>query len=50
MLDKYILILLANGIDIENVHNEESFNGTRLFFHDFDPHLLKLSYQRLKQI
>lgn len=50
MLDKYILILLANGIDIEKLQEEEVANGRRLFLHDFNSKLLSISYNRLAQI
>ncbi|MDD5376970.1 MAG: helicase-related protein [Candidatus Gracilibacteria bacterium] len=50
MLDKYILILLANGIDITKLQEEESGKGQQLFFHNFDKKLLEISYRRLAQI
>lgn len=50
MLDKYILILLANGTDIIKLHEEESNKGRRLFLHDFNKKLLDISYYRLTQI
>jgi ATP-dependent helicase HrpA len=50
MLDKYILILLVNGIDIVKLQEEESSNGRRLFFHNFNKRLLDISYYRLIQI
>lgn len=50
MLDRYILILLANGIDIEKLHEEELLNDRQLFFHEFNPKLLNISYRRLAQI
>lgn len=50
MLDNYILILLANGIDIVKCKNTEARGWRKLFFHDFDQKLLDISYYRLKQI
>ncbi len=50
MLDKYILILLANNIDIVKLYEEEALNDRQLFFHGFNKKLLDISYYRLTQI
>lgn len=50
MLDRYILQLLANGMDIVDLENEARAKGERLFFHDFDETLLKISLHRLHRI
>lgn len=50
MLDRYILALLATGVDIRQKNKEEKLQGRRLFIHDLNPTLLNLSYQRLYEI
>lgn len=47
MLDRYILILLANKIDITLRYDEATRDRNRLFFHDFNKDLLDISYERL---
>ena len=51
MLDRYILILLSQGIHLESLLEQERQNQLdhdQLFFHKVNPELFKISLQRLK--
>lgn len=50
MLEKYLLILLAHGMDIVAMAEEASQRGEQLFFHEFDKRLLGISLHRLRKI
>jgi hypothetical protein len=50
MLDRYILMLLAEGKDLREMDRVAIERGEKLFFHGFDKKLLTISYSRLRYI
>lgn len=50
MLDQHILMLLAEGYDMRTIIDEAKSRGESPFYHRFDVWLLRISYERLKQI
>jgi HrpA-like RNA helicase len=50
MIDRYILIMLAQGFDIRQENKKAKLKGERLFIHEIPADLLDISYERLFQI
>lgn len=50
MLDQHILMLLAEGYDMRDIIEEAKRKREKPFYHRFDTGLLRISYDRLKQI
>lgn len=50
MIDRYILIMLAQGFDIRQENKKAKFKWERLFIHEIPADLLDISYERLFQI
>lgn len=50
MLDRYILLWLADGQDLVTLHQNAKKHGESLFFHNVDERLLSISLRRLEQL
>lgn len=50
MIDRYILLCLAQEIDILELYKQSVKKWEKLFFHNFDKNLFNISLQRLQRI